>query len=426
MIKALLAIMLVEGVILGPLQIGYNLDEDIYSISFIVINFFALLLLLAKEKIPNWLYELVFIFYSMKIVLLIFIYFHIDTVMNALSIRDVDAFFQPEAIAYISGDTDVQVYSKIVAYIYIIFGPIMRIPVFYNIVSSLLADIFFFKTLLELNISSKHIKLFTIMFMILPWRNVLSMFMIREAFPTFLVVLSVYFFVRWWKYRGEKNFICAIISSIFSMVFHSGLAAIPVVMMMTYILYDPGKCEWAFNFKTAYKFIAIVLAIAIILIVFGDVILYKFALAFSSDDGLSEWSNRVINGAGSTYLMDFSYSSINDVVLQSPLRMVYFLFSPMPWDWRGAADILAFGIDSSVYLLGVGIAFMKIDYVSNQRRTIINVMICMYVFLVLIFGTGTFDAGTAMRHRAKFTSILLLIDAMCISGIKQKNYSRDR
>ena len=59
-------------------------------------------------------------------------YFNIDAIMNALSIRDVYGFFQPQAISYMRGNTDVQVYSKIVAYIYIIFGPIMRIPVFYG------------------------------------------------------------------------------------------------------------------------------------------------------------------------------------------------------------------------------------------------------------------------------------------------------
>ena len=252
-----------------------------------------------------------------------------------------------------------QVYSKIVAYIYILFGPIMRIPVFYNIMASVLADVFFFKVLVELRIQPKYIKLFTVIFMLLPWRNVLSMFMVREAFPTFLVVISIYFYIRWWKYSKEKFFIYAIISSIFSMAFHSGLVAIPTVIMISYILYDPSQSKWIFNFKTVYKLIAIVLVIGIILTVFGDVILYKFALVFSSEADLSEWSNRIINGAGSNYLADFSYARINDVILQLPLRMVYLLFSPMPWDWRGISDVLAFGIDSSVYLLGIGFAIIK-------------------------------------------------------------------
>lgn len=295
----------------------------------------------------------------------------------------------------------------------------MRIPVFYNIMASVLADIFFFKTLVELNIPSKYIKLFTVMFMILPWRNVLSMFMVREAFPTFLVVVSIYFFVRWWRQRTGKNFIYAIINSVFSMAFHSGLVAVPVVMALTYIVYDPRRNKWVFNFKTVCKFGVIVLIAGVIFIVFGDAILYKFTLAFSSDKGLSEWSNLIINGAESNYLKGFSYTTINDVFLQSPLRVIYFLLSPMPWDWRGVSDLLAFGIDSSVQLLGIWFAFEKMKYVANPYKKIIKVMLCIYILLALIFGAGTFDAGTAMRHRAKFTSILLLIDAMCIAGVKQ-------
>ena len=58
MIKILLVITLVEGLILWPLQIGNNLDEDIYSTFFVVINFFVLLVVLAREKLPSWLYKI--------------------------------------------------------------------------------------------------------------------------------------------------------------------------------------------------------------------------------------------------------------------------------------------------------------------------------------------------------------------------------
>lgn len=214
--------MLIEGLVLGPLQIGRALDDDIYSIFFVVINFFILLFVIAREKLPSWLYKSIFLIYAIKMLLLIFMYFDIDAAMNALSIRDVYGFFQPQAIDYMHGDTDVQTYSKIVAYIYIVFGPIMRIPVFYNIVTSLLADIVFFRTLETLKISSRYVKLFTIIFMLLPWRNVQSMYMVREAFPTFLVVLAIYFFVRWWKNCGTKYFAYAIVSSAMAMAFHSG------------------------------------------------------------------------------------------------------------------------------------------------------------------------------------------------------------
>lgn len=420
MIKILLAITLIEGMILGPFQTKSSFDEDIYSIFFIIMNFFLLLFILAKEKLPMWFYKTIFAIYSIKIILLIFMYFNIDTAMNALSIWDVYAFYQPQAVDYIHGNTDVQTYSKIVANIYMIFGPFMRIPVFYNIVVSLLADIFFFKTLMELNATNKSIKIFTITFMLLPWRNILSMFMLREAIPTFLVVVSIYFFIKWWKQGMIISFIYAITASISSMAFHSGLIAIPVIIMLAYIFYNPRKNQWALGFKTTYKLIATVLLGGSIFIAFGDTILYKFAMMFSGDEtALSEWSVTVINGAQSHYLTSFSYTSFSDIILQTPLRIIYFLLSPMPWDWRGLSDALAFGMDSLVQLFGISLVFKKIGGLSDQYKRIIKVMLCMYILLALIFGAGTFDAGTAMRHRAKFTSILLLADAVCIASKEQ-------
>lgn len=420
MIKILLAITLIEGMILGPFQIKSSFDEDIYSIFFIIMNFFLLLFILAKEKLPMWFYKTIFAIYSIKIILLIFMYFNIDTVMNALSIWDVYAFYQPQAVDYIHGNTDVQTYSKIVANIYMIFGPFMRIPVFYNIVVSLLADIFFFKTLMELNVTNKSIKMFTITFMLLPWRNILSMFMLREAIPTFLVVVSIYFFIKWWKQGMIISFIYAITASISSMAFHSGLIAIPVIIMLAYILYNPRKNQWALGFKTMYKLIAILLFSGLIFIAFGDIILYKFAMISSDNEtALSEWSVTIINGAQSHYLTSFSYTSFSDIILQAPLRIIYFLLSPMPWDWRGLSDALAFGMDSLVQLLGISLVFKKIGGLSDQYKRIVKVMLCMYILSALIFGAGTFDAGTAMRHRAKFTLLLLLADAVCIASKEQ-------
>lgn len=413
--------MLIEGLVLGPLQIGRAFDDDIYSIFFVVINFFILLFVIAREKLPSWLYKSIFLIYAIKMLLLIFMYFDIDAAMNALSIRDVYGFFQPQAIDYMHGDTDVQTYSKIVAYIYIVFGPIMRIPVFYNIVTSLLADIVFFRTLETLKISSRYVKLFTIIFMLLPWRNVQSMYMVREAFPTFLVVLAIYFFVRWWKNCGTKYFAYAIVSSAMAMAFHSGLIAIPVVMMFTYILYDVNHARYVFNFKVIYKLIIIVSAAGIALAALGDTILYKFTLAFSGDTALSNWSNLVINGAESNYLSSLSYTTFNDVIIQAPLRMVYFLFSPMPWDWRGVSDMLAFGIDSSVQLFGISYIIKRWKYIRTENKKLLKVIFCMYILLAVIFGAGTFDAGTAMRHRAKFTSLLLLAVVLCINNVKEKN-----
>lgn len=420
MIKKLLVITLIEGMILGPLQVGSTFDEDIYSIFFAVVNFFIILFVLAREKLPIWLYKTISIVYSIKILLLIFMYFNVDIVMNALNIWDVYAFYQPQAIDYIQGNTDVQTYSKIVANIYMIFGPFMRIPVFYNILVSLLADVFFFKILVELHVTIKSIKIFTLVFMLLPWRNVLSMFMLREAIPTFLVVVSIYFFIKWWKQGRNIDFVYAITNSTLSMAFHSGLIAVPVIIMLAYILYNPRKNQWALGFKTTYKLIATVLLGGSIFIAFGDTILYKFAMMFSGDEtALSEWSVTVINGAQSHYLTSFSYTSFSDIILQTPLRIIYFLLSPMPWDWRGLSDALAFGMDSLVQLFGISLVFKKIGGLSDQYKRIIKVMLCMYILLALIFGAGTFDAGTAMRHRAKFTSILLLADAVCIASKEQ-------
>lgn len=100
--------------------------------------------------------------------------------------------------------------------------------------------------------------------------------------------------------------------------------------------------------------------------------------------------------------------SVADFIWAVPLRAVYLLFSPFPWDLREPAHVVGF-IDALFYLALVG-------FVWRGRRAILADPGRCMLFLILIplifaFGVGAGNFGTGLRHRAKFAGVLIVLAA---------------
>ncbi|MBK1726384.1 glycosyltransferase family 39 protein [Halorhodospira neutriphila] len=91
-----------------------------------------------------------------------------------------------------------------------------------------------------------------------------------------------------------------------------------------------------------------------------------------------------------------------------PVKSVYFLFSPFPWDLRAPKHLIGL-VDALLYF---GLAFLvwrhrRSIWADPGRRAVLMILLAM----VLTFGVGTSNFGTAMRHRAKFVVALIALAA---------------
>lgn len=126
------------------------------------------------------------------------------------------------------------------------------------------------------------------------------------------------------------------------------------------------------------------------------------------------------NRANSAYL---TWLKVDDPILGvifSPLRMFYFLFSPIPFDWRGISDVIAFTMDSSVYAY---LCWKIFQYRKNENGKM-NVALRRYLIIgilamTFVFAFGTKNAGTAMRHRAKYATLFVVTYAVSIVTIRR-------
>ena len=136
--------------------------------------------------------------------------------------------------------------------------------------------------------------------------------------------------------------------------------------------------------------------------------------------------------AGSRYLAGFRIVSLPTLVLYSPLRLFFYLFSPLPTNCRGLTDIVSFLLDSCVHILYFvlsirGIRSIKKFEINDKTDKTINtvrilkaglwaVLLCGF-----LFGLGTSTAGTAIRHRDVMIGIESIQIGISLSILKGNN-----
>lgn len=109
---------------------------------------------------------------------------------------------------------------------------------------------------------------------------------------------------------------------------------------------------------------------------------------------------------GSAYLQSFAVDDYGDVALNVPLRLVYFFFSPMPWDIRSAGHLLGF-LDVLLYAF----CFRELwrGFKANALSPKVLMVLGVVMTIALAYAFGSSNAGTAIRHRAKFGYALVAI-----------------
>lgn len=235
-----------------------------------------------------------------------------------------------------------------------------------------------------------------------------SAILLREAWIEFFLLLSLYTFVKWYLgIEGAKAVLKIVICVFLASWMHAGSIFVLLGYFVAFISFNRKvKCvKFSGTTISAIAFMAIVL---FVFLTYASVLGGKLAVLTSFDSEFLAQRVEDDTVGGSTYLtwLPMTYSFVDVFFL--PIRMVYFLFSPIPFDWRGVNDIAAFLIDSSVYI-GLFYRIIK-DNTRNKQHKLLGRYLLITVFIVIaVFSVGTSAAGTAMRHRAKIVPFLFVI-----------------
>ena len=100
------------------------------------------------------------------------------------------------------------------------------------------------------------------------------------------------------------------------------------------------------------------------------------------------------------------YSANIEYFYKLPIRSIYFLFSPFPWDVKKISHLVGL-FDSLLYITLAFLIFLNLKAILKDPtlKIILLILICYFI----IFGVGVSNFGTGIRHRSKFLIELILL-----------------
>ena len=282
-------------------------------------------------------------------------------------------------------------YSQVLGVIYYIFGPYQFWGHFLNISFVMLAatKLLDIADLMKLTLTNKKIMSFIWMFAPIPF--LMSYALLREGSMYYFVVLSIYYFLKWTKDYRLFNIVMAVLSVYIGSKYHEGLIAVAVPYLYAFIFYDRQKNKIKMNGLN-------ITCITTAFILF---------LAFIGSEAGQEYIQKTNaeTGGGSAYLTNLKVETPIEFLFAGPIKAVFLVYSPMPWLIRGGMDIITFVLDSSLWIYTTYL-FVKNYKTIDSRYKLLMLCIILGGF---VYGMGTLNTGTAIRHRNKLMSFTLVL-----------------
>lgn len=370
---------------------------------------------LSRYDFPKEVFAILFLTYLLRLFLLFFDLYGREYFILPNSGLDSEMFQQAALKGMVTGDYgNGHIYSFVIGFLYSLFGNERIIPQFFNVLLSLHAIILIYKTMGLYKINEKTKYFAVALIAVLPNFAIMSSILLRESIIIFLYALSFYCFSKWFLESQVVLLVFAYAGGLLVSVFHSGSIILVVAYTIILILFDRKRGQ----FSISYQSILIALLFTVAFIYLFQNYYDLFFSKFSNIDDVDDVIDIYVMGE-SGYSTGYAIGNpILNFVINTPLRMFYFVFSPLPWDWRGATDIIAFVFSGLFYGYTLYLSFKRLFERSTENKNFIIIILLIVVIGVMVFSWGVSNAGTALRHRDKFIGLFILLLALTMDDKK--------
>lgn len=243
---------------------------------------------------------------------------------------------------------------------------------------------------------------------LLPNFAILSSILLRESVVTMFLAISLLCFMKWLMGKPEPWFWLAFAFVFAASAFHSGSVALAVGYILVRFLYDKNRGSFRLTWKNILPSVIFLMVFVYLFNNYGEQLFAKM-MGVDSIEDIASGSGL----GGSSYARYVGNSeTIGNMLRYTPARLVFFLFSPFPWHWRGLADIIAFFFNSLFYIWSM---FSALRYVTSGRgknRELVTALLIVAFCALFVFAWGTSNTGTAIRHRDKMVVLYCVMLAL--------------
>ncbi|MDB0579467.1 hypothetical protein [Salinicoccus roseus] len=404
--------------LLGNALSTHASDTTYLTVTFICIT--AILLLFALLVGYTEFFLVIFAGYAARLGLLLVDLYRQDVFQIPHSGTDTENFYATgllvaEDMSLLGESVYGGVYSHIIGILFNIYGDDRLFVQYLNILLAITAILVVIRIFRVIGVPHR-VQFILVGFMcFFPHSLIFSSILLRESVISLLVVLSLYCFIRWFTYKERLAAFMSVVLLLLAASFHSAIIGVLIGYLFGFIFYRHDKQAFRFTVTSVVPFGLFALIMTYILVfpgvVMGLPLFNKFQQVLDNNETLY---GAVTASRGDTaYLTGLEVSNLLEVALFSPIKVLYFIASPMPWNVRNLEDAISFFLDGAFYLLMV-VMFVR-NFGQIRRRPLVAILVLSVLAGWLIFGLGISNAGTALRHRFKFFYIIIIAAGALLS-----------
>ncbi len=397
-------------IILGLIR---TLEPDFEVVSLFAVFIHSIIVLLVLVTVPQHIKNILVWAFIARLLFLMWDTYakHIFILPNAGG--DVGMYYSAairisENINLLAEPTRAGIFGKLMGTLFFIIGPQRMFAQYLNVIVGLFVVITVYKMMNLLDISPVIRKSILLIAAFFPNSLIMSAIFLREIIPTFLVSLSLYYFLLWYKNQALSNIVFSIIILAAAAIFHSGVIGIFVGYAFFFLFFKKENNKFRFSTQTIVAFVVVGGLAYFTSTQLGDVMFKKFKGAEEMEDIYTQANKRL---GESAYLTGMTINNPIQFIIYGPIKTFYFLTSPLPMNWRGGMDIFSFFFDSLIYFITLWFIWKNWKYFKIQKPLVIGLILTL-IGVAFIFGIGVSNAGTAIRHRQKILPLILILLAV--------------
>lgn len=247
----------------------------------------------------------------------------------------------------------------------------------------------------------------------------------REAFIVFFALFGFLNIERWHQFRSIGFLFLGFLSFVAAGFFHGAM----LLGALVYAAYMAGKSlAKAFKlFSKGYISLSTLVPSAFGLSVVISYLAGFFEIPYIGDISRMSSIEAYISHGVNTGTGEASYPywlTPKDPLHYLgvlPLRLIYFIGAPFPWDFQAARHLIGF-FDGILYLAFGWLIIRNFSSIWANPKTRIVMIVTISLLAAYVVGTGNF--GTGLRHRAKFIAMIVVLSAPFLPRIRWRSKRR--
>ena len=233
-----------------------------------------------------------------------------------------------------------------------------------------------------------------------------SSLFLREIPINVFLLLAIISFIKYRQSYKTVNLFWLFFYVFIASMLHNGIIFIFFSFIVVIIFQKNKDLKIKLTFFSRL-FTALIIVFTIFMINYSGIAMNKIGGSFESSISVFELAEARESEGNTAFPSWLRISSISTEFWKIPLRVVAFIFSPfIPFLVKSPYHMLGL-IDSILYL----IIFMRI---FSHRKFIKRIsdaksILIMTLLLTFIYSLSVSNVGTAIRHRAKFAPLLIIL-----------------